>query len=120
MLAHTIHKPEGILVLNPDASLTKEDFDGVCAQVDAYLANHAKIHGVLIYAESFPGWEDFAGLTAHIRFVRDHHTMIERVALVTDSPLATIAEALARHFAAAEIRHFPFADYEKAMGWLKT
>lgn len=120
MLAHTILKPEGILVLKPDASLSKEDFGGLCAQVDAYLADHAKIHGVLIHAESFPGWENFAGFTAHIRFVRDHHKMIERVALVTDSPLATVAEALAGHFVAAEIRHFPFADYEKGLDWLKT
>lgn len=87
MLEYTIMKPEGILVLKPNASLSKVDF---------------------------------AGFTAHIRFVRNHQQKIERVALVTDSPIARVAEALAKHFTVAEIKHFPFADYEKALSWLKT
>ena len=77
------------------------------------LSEHPK--GMLIHAEAFPGWENFAGLAAHIRFVRNHHQKIERVALVTDSPVARVAEAVAEHFIAAEIEHFPFADYEKAL-----
>jgi hypothetical protein len=39
---------------------------------------------------------------------------------VNPSPFSRVAEALAKHFTAAEIRHFPFADYEKALSWLKT
>ena len=107
------------MLLKPNKSLSKEDFAGLSASVDTYLADYASIHGVLIHAEAFPGWESFAGFTAHIRFVRNHHQKIERVALVTDSPVARVAEALAKHFTAAEIKHFPFADYEKALSWLK-
>ncbi len=120
VLEFTILRPEGIVVLKPNASLTKEDFVGLSASVDAYLADHTSLHGVLIHAEAFPGWENFAGFTAHIRFVRNHQQKIERVALVTDSPVARVAEALAKHFVAAEIKHFSFADYEKALNWLKT
>ena len=120
MLEYSIVEPEGIVVLNPDSSLTKEDFVGLSRTVDTYLADHSRIHGVLIHARSFPGWENFAGFIAHIRFVRDHHRDVERAALVTDSPIAGVAEALAKHFAAAKVRHFPFAEYDKAMEWLKT
>jgi hypothetical protein len=120
MLEFSILRPEGIVVLKPDASLTKEDFVGLSASVDAHLADHASLHGLLIHAEAFPGWENFAGFAAHIRFVRNHQQKIERVALVTDSPIARVAEALAKHFVAAEIKHFPFADYEKALNWLRT
>ncbi len=120
MLEYTILKPEGILVLKPNDSLSKEDFTGLSASVDTYLADHASIRGVLIHAVAFPGWENFAGFAAHIRFVRNHHQKIERVALVTDSPVARMGEALAKHFTAAEIKHFRFADYEKALIWLKT
>jgi len=119
MLEYAILKPEGILVLKPNASLSKEDFVGLSASVDAYLADHASIHGLLIHAEAFPGWENFPGFTAHIRFVRNHQQKIERVALVTDSPIARVTEALAKHFIAAEIKDFPFEDYDKAMNWLK-
>lgn len=86
MLEYTILKPEGFLLLKPNESLSKEDFAELSASVDAYLADHASIHGALIHAEAFPGWENFAGLTAHISFVRNHRRKIERVALVTDSP----------------------------------
>lgn len=120
VLEYTILKPEGILVLKPNDSLSKEDFTGLSASVDTYLADHASIRGVLIHAVAFPGWENFAGFAAHIRFVRNHHQKIERVALVTDSPVARMGEALAKHFTAAEIKHFRFADYEKALIWLKT
>ncbi len=76
MLECTILKPEGMLVLNPDESLSKEDFAGLSASVDTCLADHVRIHGALIHAEAFPGWENFAGLAAHIRFVRNHHQVV--------------------------------------------
>ena len=81
-LDYSIMKPEGILVLKPHAPLSKEDFAGVSAAVDAYLSDHAKLHGVLIHSKGFPGWENFGGFNAHMHFVRDHHKKVERVALV--------------------------------------
>jgi hypothetical protein len=65
MLEYTIIEPEGIVVLNPNASLTREDFAGLSTTVDAYLAGHSAIHGVLVHANKFPGWESFAGFVAH-------------------------------------------------------
>jgi hypothetical protein len=120
VLENSILQPEGILLLKPDASLSKEDFAGLSASVDAYLADHPSLHGVLIHAKAFPGWENFAGFIAHMRFVRSHHQKIERVALVTDSHAASVGEALGKHFIAAEIKHFPFADFETALTWLKN
>lgn len=118
MLDYSIKLPEGILMLSPGAPLAKEDFSGVASVVDNYLADHPKLRGVLIRAKSFPGWEGFAGFTAHMRFVREHHHDIERLALVTDSHLAGVAETLGKHFTSAEVRHFAYADEEKAMAWL--
>lgn len=120
MLDYSIMKPEGILVLKPHAPLSKEDFTGLSAAVDSYLSDHAKLHGLLIHAKGFPGWESFGGFTAHMHFVREHHKKVERVAIATDSQIADIAESLGRHFTSAELRHFPFVEYAKALDWLKT
>ena len=120
MLDYSIMKPEGILVLKPNAPLTEEDFGGLSATVDSYLSDHAKLHGVLIHTRKFPGWENFGGFTAHMHFVREHHKKVERVAVVTDSQIAGIAESLGNHFTSAEVRHFPFPDDVKALDWLKT
>lgn len=119
MLDYSIMKPEGILVLKPNAPLSKEDFSGLSVAVDSYLAEHAKLHGVLIHTKEFPGWESFGGFTAHLHFVREHHKKVERVAIVTDSPIANIA-ARGKHFTSAEIRHFPYSDEVKALDWLQT
>jgi hypothetical protein len=120
MLDFSIMQQEGILVLKPQAPLSKEDFSGLSAVADSYLANHAKLHGVLIHAKGFPGWENFGGFAAHMHFVRGHHENVERVAIVTDSKIADIAESLGKHFTSAEIKHFPFPDDAKALEWLEN
>ncbi len=120
MLDYSIMKPEGILVLKPHGPLSEEDFRGVSAAVDAYLSDHARLHGVMIQTRGFPGWENFGGFTAHMRFVREHHKQVERVAIVTDSPVARIAESIVRHFASADVMHFAFADGVRALDWLET
>lgn len=120
MLDYSVMRPEGILVLKPRSPLSKEDFAGLSAAVDAYLSDHAKLHGVLIQSKGFPGWENFGGFSAHMHFVHDHQKKVERVAVVTDSPIAAIAESLGRHFTSAEVRHFPFPDHAQALDWLKS
>jgi hypothetical protein len=120
MLHYSIRQPEGILVLNPQGPLSKEDFDGLTATVDSYLSDHEKLRGVLVHSKEFPGWQDFGGFTAHMRFFRDHHNRIERVAVVTDSAFAGVAQTLAKHMTAAEIRKFPYPEDEKALDWLET
>jgi hypothetical protein len=120
MIKHRIMETEGILVLEPISALSADDFRGLAESVDTYLTEHPTLHGMLIHAQHFPGWESFAGLSAHLRFVRDHHKRIERIALVTDSPLGTVAPALAKHFVSAEIRHFAYSEFEEALQWLKS
>ncbi|MEO8385767.1 MAG: STAS/SEC14 domain-containing protein [Betaproteobacteria bacterium] len=120
MLDYSILLPEGILVLEPQAPLTKGDFGALSTAADLYLSNHDKLRGVLIHAKTFPGWEDFGGFTAHLRFVREHHEKVERVAVATDSPLAGLLESLGKHFISAEVKHFPYMDKAKALDWLKA
>ena len=118
MLDYSIMPQEGILVVKPKGPLSKEDFSGLAAAADSYLSDHDKLHGVMVQAKGFPGWENFGGFAAHMHFVRDHHRKVERVAIVTDSPVAGVAESLGKHFTSAEVRHFSFPDEDKAMQWL--
>ncbi|MCI4673482.1 STAS/SEC14 domain-containing protein [Mycolicibacterium litorale] len=52
------------------------------------------------------------------RFVRDHEKHIKKVAVVTDSHLADVAEHLGSHFVSAQIRHFPAGEVEQARQWI--
>jgi hypothetical protein len=56
----------------------------------------------------------------HLRFVRDHHKRIKRIAVVTDSHLGDVAERIASHFVSAEIKHFPAGQVEAARQWIST
>lgn len=120
MLNFSIMPSEGILLLKPSAPLSKEDFDSLSTEVNAYLSGHARLHGVMVHAKGFPGWENFGAFTAHMHFIGEHHKQVERIAVVTDSPLADMAEPIAKHFTSAEIRHFRFVDDAKALEWLQA
>ena len=120
MVHATLSAADGILILRPESALAAEDFQKVAALVDPHIERHGGLNRILIQAASFPGWSDFAGFLSHLRFVRDHHRSVSRVAVVSDSPLLEVAPAVANHFVQAEVRHFAAEDFEAAMVWLKT
>lgn len=76
-------------MLKPHAPLSKEAFGGLSAAVDFYPADHVPLHDIFMFSRNFPGWESFAGFTAHMHFVHDHHKRVERVAIATVSPGAS-------------------------------
>lgn len=84
------------------------------------LATRGAFGGIIMEAPEFPGWESIGAMAAHFRFVRDHHKQIRRVALVTASPLGTVAENLASHFVSAEIKRFGSGDLKAAEQWVST
>lgn len=109
---------QAVLVLTPAGPLTAADFTRIAAVVDPYIEQHGKLKGLLIHASSFPGWDDFAALVSHLRFVRDHHKKIERIAVATDSAVLSTLPRIASHFVAAKVRHFDYADRGAALRWL--
>ena len=120
MLEYKVLIPEGIAILKPNGVLTKADFDGLSQFIDQYLAKYKILHGLAIHAKAFPGWDSFAGLISHIRFIKNHHQKIQKIALVTDSRIINAAEVFMKHFVSAQIKQFAYDDYIVALAWLKT
>jgi hypothetical protein len=119
MVEYELRREEGILVLSPKGRLEASDFERLAQEVDPYIDANGKLHGLMLDAEGFPGWTDFAALVAHLRFVRDHHRKIEKVAVVSDSSFLTVAPRIASHFVQAVLRHFPESQREAALAWLR-
>jgi hypothetical protein len=107
-----------LIVLEPDGPLREEDFVRLAGVVDPFLEAQVPLDGIMVRTRDFPGWDSFGALAGHIRFVRDHHRQIGKVALVTDSPIGHLMPRLANHFVSAEIRHFPYAEETAARDWL--
>lgn len=116
MLRHDL--AHGILVITPEGALSAEDFAALARVVDPYLDAHGHLEGLLIDAPTFPGWEGFGALTSHLRFVRDHHRALRRVAVVSDSAFLKAAPKVAAHFVAAEVKTFGAAQRAEALAWL--
>ena len=119
MVHYELWRPEGILVLRPEGSLEASDFQKITQEVDPYIEANGKLHGVMLDAETFPGWKDFAALVAHLKFVKDHHRKIEKIAAVSDSGFLAIAPKIASHFVQADVRHFPHSQRDEALAWLR-
>ena len=117
-LEFELNEGDGVLVLRPRDELEAGDFDRVSAAVDPFIERTGGLRGLVVVAEEFPGWDNFAAMTSHFRFVREHHAKVRRVALVTSSRFLAAMPRLARHFVAAEVRHFDTADYESALAWV--
>ena len=120
MVNYDLRRDEGILVIRPEGSLEASDFEQIALEVDPYIEANGKLHGVMIDAESFPGWKDFAALVAHLKFVRDHHRNIGKIAAVSDSGFLAIAPKIASHFVQADVRHFAHSQKEEALSWLRA
>lgn len=120
MLAVEIDEFNGIAILEPDGPLSKEDFIHAAKLIDPYIEKAARFSGLLIHTKSFPGWESFAGLSSHLKFVQEHHKKVSRVALSTDSVVGNFAEAIASHFVSAEIKLFSYEELEQAKDWVAS
>ena len=118
MLDHRLDSEKSILFLRPKSALAAADFVELARSVDPHIEKTGGLAGLLVEVDAFPGWESLGAMAAHIRFVRDHHRRVKKVALVTDSSIGNIAERLASHFVAAEIKHFPAAQRAAAEKWI--
>ena len=120
MIDHTLDTANSILYVRPKASLEQGDFAQLAKTVDPYIEKTGGLAGLIIEAQTFPGWENLGAMATHFRFVRDHHKRIRKIGLVTDSVLGTVAEHLASHFVSAEIKRFAAEDLEAAKQWVMT
>jgi hypothetical protein len=119
MINFELLQDEGILIIRPTGSLEAADFQKIAQEVDPYIQSNGKLRGVMVDAESFPGWKDFGALFAHLRFVKDHHRNIKKIAAVSDSGFLAIAPKIASHFVQADVRHFAHSQRDEAMNWLR-
>jgi tRNA U38,U39,U40 pseudouridine synthase TruA len=120
MLQYELDRADGILILKPMGPLESADFEKLVREVDPFIEDKGKLNGLMIYTKSFPGWENFASFLSHIKFVKDHHRKVKKIAAVTESGFLSIMPQVAKHFVRAEVRHFDIKDKDAALKWLKT
>ncbi|WOG25987.1 STAS/SEC14 domain-containing protein [Endozoicomonas sp. 8E] len=119
MLSIEMGRKDGIALLEPHGPLSKEDFVSAARQIDPMIEERGGLAGLIIHTDHFPGWESFGALVSHIRFVKNHHKHLRKIAIVTDAKEVGAREKMASHFIAAKIRHFKYEQLEAAKLWIQ-
>jgi hypothetical protein len=119
VIDYRLDPQSSILHARLEGPLAVEDFAKLASAVDPHIEATGRLAGIVLETDRFPGWEGLGALVSHVRFVRGHHERIGKVALVTDSALGDVAERLASHFVAAEIKHFPAGQAAAAERWIR-
>lgn len=120
MLDYELLRAEGILILTPGGPLESTDFEKLVRDVDPYIGEKGKLNGLMIYVKSFPGWDNFAAFLSHMKFVKNHHQKVKKIAAVTGGGFLSIMPQVANLFIRAEVRHFDYDDKDAALNWLKA
>ena len=118
MLSVEIDEENGVAIFEPNGSLSADDFESAARVIDPYLEKSGLLKGLVIHVEHFPGWDSFAALVSHLKFVKAHHKKISRVAFSTDSVVGEFAETIGSHFVNAEIKVFAYGELEQAKAWV--
>ena len=118
MLIIHLDQENSVAMLEPVGALDKKDFQAASSTIDPFIESSGELKGLIIHTESFPGWDSFAAFVSHLKFVKNHHQKIKRIALATDSVVGSLLETLASHFVDAQIRHFTYAELEQARQWV--
>jgi hypothetical protein len=119
MIQYELNRADGILIVTPIGPLEAADFVNLVREVDPYIEEKGKLNGLLICAKSFPGWENIAAFLSHIKFVKNHHQKIRKIAAVTGGGFLAIMPQVANRFVQAEVRRFDYAEKDAALNWLK-
>ncbi|MFB6439853.1 STAS/SEC14 domain-containing protein [Streptomyces sp. NPDC056411] len=116
-ISHRLLPASRVLVIEVERPLRAQDFDALAETADSWLRAHDALAGVVIHMRAFPGWENVGSLVRHVRFIRDHHRKVERVALVADTKVAALLPQLANHLVRAEVRRFAYDAFEDGIAW---
>lgn len=117
MLKTEIDEKNNLFIVTPEGTVSEADFEGLGDTVNDYINRNDKAPGIVLDAAGLPHWKNAAALFAHMKLVRDHHKLISKVALVSDSTTLSIMPVLVDLFLDAKVRHFRQADLEKAKSW---
>jgi hypothetical protein len=118
MLNVDLNESTRVAMIEPHGPLEVSDFVKASEIIDPFIETHGDLKGVILSIAAFPGWDSLAAMLEHLKFVKDHHRQVECVAVVTDAGIGALAESVAAHFIAAEIKHFGAGQMSAARQWI--
>ncbi len=119
MLDHQLVHDMGIFMLSPSGPLETTDIEDFARRVDPYIEKNGSLKGMIVYIERFKGWKNIASFTSHVRFIKNHHQRVEKVATISDSKLLSALQSIAGLFVNPQVQHFTPGEEGAAIEWLR-
>jgi hypothetical protein len=117
MLNVDIRDRANIVIVTPDGPIKAADIGKMAEQINGYINEHDRVPNLVIVAKSLPHWSNFEALGEHLNFVKNHHQIVRKVALVSDSKLLWLARTVVDRFTGAKVRRFTVEALDDAVAW---
>ena len=117
MIDIDIRRAENVFVLRPQGAISADDFKSVASTIDGYINEHDAVPRLVFRLDELPQWKDLEAMIAHFHLVKDHHKVIPKVAIVSDSSALALLRPVVDLFTGAKIRRFPVAALDDALNW---
>lgn len=117
MINIDIKQSENVFVLSPEGSISANDFKTVASAIDTYINEHDAVPRLVFQIGGLPHWKDLEAMMAHFQLVKEHHKIVPKVAIVSDSGILALARVFVDRFTGAKIRRFPEDALEDAINW---
>lgn len=110
---------ENVVAVTPEGALTEEDFDRLNRAIDEYINRHDAVPNILVHPHGVPHWASLSAMSRHLHFIKEHHRLVKKVAIVGDVGVLAVLPQLVDLFVSAKVRHFPEEKIEAAREWVR-
>jgi hypothetical protein len=111
---------DNVVALTPEGALTEEDFARVAEAIDNRINERDAVPNILVHVHGIPHWANVSAMNKHFRFVKEHHRLVKKIAIVGDVGALAVLPPLIDHFVHAKVRHFPEEKIEAAREWARA
>ena len=118
MLRITTDIQHALAILEPQGKLREDDFTVASQSIDPLIEELGSLKGIIIYTEKFPYWDSFGALVTHLKFIKEHHKRVKKIAFVTNAFAIDLVEPITKHFVESEVKHFKFNELNQAKEWI--
>lgn len=120
MISTEFSESKKLLIITPENELNTKNILALSKIINDHINQTDHIPNLLLYLSQIPHWDGFDALKTHFKLVKEHHKLIKKVAVVSDSVVLKILPYFMDHFVAAKVRRFPENKLEDAKAWAEA
>lgn len=117
MLQIDIRARDNVFIVTPEGQISTDNIKELATKVDGYINETDQVPNLVLHAKGTPHWADFNALKKHLHFIKGHHQVVKKVAIVSDSKLLWLAKSIVDYFVGAKVRRFSEDAIDDAIAW---